>query len=95
MDQLISEYHILRQVICDVLEKDKPLNPVEREVIVCSIEQAVNDAASEFSATLKDLKDQMTQILAHDLRNPLTTAKISTQLIMRTRARSFLKKIEE
>lgn len=82
MDQLIFEYHILRQVIFDVLEKEKKLNPVEREVIVCSIEQAVNDAATEFSNYMRNLREQVTQVLAHDLRNPLTTAKISTQLIL-------------
>lgn len=82
IDQLISEYQILRQVIFDVMEEGK-LNPVEREVIVCSIEQAVNDAATEFSDHLKKLKEQMAQVLAHDLRNPLTTAKISSQLILK------------
>ncbi len=83
INQLISEYHILRQVIFQVLDKEKPMNQVEREVVLSSIEQAVNDAATEFSDRLKDLKVQMTQILAHDLRNPLTTAKISAQLIKR------------
>lgn len=82
MDQMILEYHILRQVICDVLEEEAPLTPVEREVIVCSVEQAVNDAATQFSDTLKELQDQLTQTLAHDLRNPIASAKLSAQLIM-------------
>ena len=38
MDQLILEYHILRQVICDELEKEAILSPAEREIIVSSIE---------------------------------------------------------
>lgn len=81
MDQMILEYHILRQVICDVLETEAILTPVEREVIVCSIEQAVNDAATQFSDTLRDLQDQLAQTLAHDLRNPLSTVKVSAQMI--------------
>jgi hypothetical protein len=32
MDQLIFEYHILRQVICDVMEEEAPLSEIEREV---------------------------------------------------------------
>lgn len=83
MDQLILEYHILRQVICDVLEQENVLSPVEREVIVCSIEQAVNDAATEFSDTLRDIQDQLSHTLAHDLRTPITAAKTSAQLILR------------
>lgn len=83
MDQMIMEYHILRQVICDVLEKDKPLTDVEMEVITCSVEQAVNDAATEFSDTLRDIQEQFSQTLAHDLRSPLTSAKMSAQMILR------------
>lgn len=84
LDQLVFEYHILRQVICDVLEKDGMLlTPVEREIIVCSIEQAVNDAATEFSDCLRDIQEQLSHTLAHDLRTPITTAKTSAQLILR------------
>lgn len=83
MDQLITEYHILRQVLCDVMEEEVPLTVLEREVIVCSIEQAVNDAATEYSNILKGLKERISSTLTHDLRNPLTSTKISAQLVLR------------
>lgn len=84
MDQMILEYHILRQVICDVMEDENVLlSPVDREVIVCSIEQAVNDAATEFSNTLKDIQEKLAHTLAHDLRNPIAAAKVSASLILR------------
>lgn len=81
MDQMILEYHILRQVICDLMEKEAILSPVEREVIVCSIEQAVNDAATQFSDTLRDFQNQLSHTLAHDLRNPLSTLKMCAQML--------------
>jgi len=81
--QVITEYHVLRQVICDVLEETAPLTPVEREIIICSLEQAVNDAASQFSDTLWDIQEQFTHTLAHDLRNPISAAKTSAQMILR------------
>jgi len=83
IDQLITEYHILRQVLCDVMTEEAPLTDFELEVIISSIEQAVNDAATEYSDTLKGLKDKMTNTLTHDLRNPLTSTKISAQLVLR------------
>ncbi len=84
MDQMILEYHILRQVVCDVMEEDQILlTPVEREVIVCSVEQAVNDAATEFSNTLKSIQEKLSHTLAHDLRNPIAAAKVSANLILR------------
>lgn len=82
MDQLIFEYHILRQVICEIMEVEAPLTLDEREIIICAVEQAVNDAATEFSDTLHDLQDKFTHTLVHDLRNPITAAKLSVQLLI-------------
>lgn len=83
IDQVIFEYHILRQVIFDYMEEEEPLSSVEREVILCSIEQAVNDAATEYSNTLRDVSDLLTKTLAHDFRTPLQVAKLNLQLILR------------
>ncbi|MBC7691803.1 MAG: sensor histidine kinase [Methylotenera sp.] len=83
MDQMIFEYHILRQVICDVMEETRPLKAIEREVIVCAIEQAVNDAATQFSDTLRELQEKLASALTHDMRGPVTSAKINAQMILR------------
>lgn len=83
MDQLIFEYHILRQVVCDVMEAEAPLSPEEREIIVCAVEQAVNDAATQFSKSLRDVQEQFTQTLAHDLRSPITGARLCADLILK------------
>jgi signal transduction histidine kinase len=81
IDQMIFEYHILRQVIGEVMEEEAPLTPTEMEIITCSIEQAVNDAATEFSDTLRDIQEKLMATLAHDLRSPLTSAKLYTQML--------------
>lgn len=83
IDQLIYEYHILRQVTCEVLERKESLSSNMREIIVAYIEAAVNFAATEFSKTLKDIQDQLSRTLAHDLRNPIAIAKASAELILR------------
>ncbi len=83
MDQMIFEYHILREVICDVMEEEKPLSPIEREVIVCAIEQSVNDAATQFSKTLRSIQERLTSTLTHDLRGQIVVAKLSAELLIR------------
>ena len=83
MDQLIFEYQILRQVICEVLEEENPITEIEREVIICAIEQAVNDAATEFSETLHKLQEKFTYTLAHDLLTPITSAKLALQIVIK------------
>lgn len=87
ISQLILEYHILRQVIFQVLEEDVPLEVRERDIIIDSIEQAVNDAASQFSQTLRDIQEMFMVTLTHDLRGPVNIVKMGTQLILRRFAR--------
>lgn len=83
LHEVIFEFHILRQVLFEVLENDVPLNRTERDIILDSIEQAVNDAASGFSDTLKDIQEHFAVTLTHDLRGPLTASKAAAQLILR------------
>lgn len=83
MTQLILEYHILRQVIFQVLEEEAPLDVRERDIIIDSIEQAVNDAATQFSQTLRDIQEMFMVTLTHDLRGPVNVIKLGTQLILR------------
>ncbi|MDZ4815430.1 MAG: HAMP domain-containing sensor histidine kinase [Verrucomicrobiota bacterium] len=81
MDQMIFEYHILREVIFDVLEEHEQVSIVDREVITCGIEQAVNDAATQFSETLRLVQEAVAATLTHDLRGPITSAKLYAQII--------------
>ena len=83
MNQLIFEYHILRQVIFQILEEEAPLEVRERDIIIDSIEQAVNDAATQFSQTLRDIQELFMVTLTHDLRNPLNVIKMGTHLTLR------------
>jgi signal transduction histidine kinase len=83
ISQLIFEYHLLRQVIFQVLEEEAPLEVRDRDIIIGSIEQAVNDAATQFSETLRDIQELFMVTLTHDLRNPINVVKMGTQLILR------------
>ncbi|HEY9909364.1 MAG TPA: HAMP domain-containing sensor histidine kinase [Thermosynechococcaceae cyanobacterium] len=83
MSQLIFEYHLLRQVIFQVLEEEAPLEVRDRDIIITSLEQAVNDAATQFSQTLQDIQELFMVTLTHDLRNPINVVKMGTQLMLR------------
>ena len=83
MTELIFEYQLLRQVIFQVLEEEAPLGVQDRDIIIGSIEQAVNDAATQFSETLRDIQELFMVTLTHDLRNPINVVKMGTQLTLR------------
>ncbi len=88
LHEVILEFHILRQVIFDVLEKQATLASKDRDIILDTIEQAVNDAAGGFSDTLKELQEHFAITLTHDLRGPLTISKAAAQMILRRPDRS-------
>ncbi len=83
MNQLIFEYHILRQVIFQVLEEEAPLSVRDRDIIIGSVEQAVNDAATQFSETLQDIQELLMVTITHDLRGPINVVRMGTQLTLR------------
>ncbi len=83
LSEVISEYHILREVIFQVLEEEDPLSKDERDIILDSIEQIINDAAVKFTQVHSDIQQKFINTLTHDLKSPLTVAKASAQLILK------------
>lgn len=83
LTEVIFEYHILREVIFDVLEEKEQLSKDHRDIIFSSIEQAVNDAAVKFSEVHADIQQKFVSTLTHDLKTPLTSAKLAAQLILK------------
>ncbi len=82
LPQLMFEYSILRQIIFQILEAEAPLAARERDIIISSLEQAVSDAATQFSQTLQDIQELFMVTLTHDLRGPLNVIKMGAQLTL-------------
>ena len=83
LTEVIFEYHILREVIFQVLEEEGQLPQIHRDIILDSIEQAVNDAAVKFSEVHADIQQRFINTLTHDLRTPISAAKLSAELILK------------
>lgn len=81
LTEVIFEYHILREVIFEILELDGTLGGIQRDIILDSLEQAVNDAAVEFSEVHTDLQQKFVDTLSHDLMNPIAATKMNAALI--------------
>jgi signal transduction histidine kinase len=83
LEEVIFEYRILRQVILQVLGEEVKLSAVELEIITDFIEQAVTDAAVEFVAVEQESSERFTAVLSHDLRGPITAARMNAEMIVR------------
>jgi len=83
LTEVILEYHLMREVVFEMLEVEAPLNQTERDIVLDSIEQAVNDAAVRFSEVHADIQEKFVNTLTHDLKTPITSAKMNAQLILK------------
>ena len=82
LTEVIFEYHILREVIFQILESEGPVTQAQRDIILDSIEQAVNDAAVEFCGIHAEIQQKFINTLTHDLKTPITAAKMNADLIL-------------
>lgn len=81
--QVISEYRILRQSILEEVGEFSEASSREQNRFIEGIEMGMSEAASSFTQDQYNIRDQFISLLAHDLRNPLTAARSSAQLIIR------------
>lgn len=83
LNEVIVEYHILREVLFQVLEEDGPLAQGPRDIVLDSIEQAVNDAVVKFTELHTDLQQTFIHTLTHDLKTPIWVARTNANLILK------------
>lgn len=81
LEDVISEYQLLREVLLDVLERGEPLTSRERTVLHASLDQAMMRACAAYVLVQEGLREQFLAVLAHDLRGPLAAASTAISLI--------------
>ena len=83
LEDLITEYKILRQVLSEVLEENSALSIDERTTLNTSVDQMIMEACTGYALVQSSFRDQFFATVAHDLRNPLSAAQASAALIAR------------
>ena len=81
--EVIFEYHILREVLFEVLETEGPMPKTRRDIVLDAIEQAVNDAVVEFTEVHADIQQKFFDTLTHDLRTPVAVARMNAQATLK------------
>jgi signal transduction histidine kinase len=83
LEDLITEYKILRQILADVLDENSALPRDERNTLNASLDQMLIEACAGYALVQSSFRDQFFATVAHDLRNPLGAAQASAALIAR------------
>ena len=83
VEQVIAEYRILREVLLEIGEEHRSFTTNERFVVHSIIDHAIADAVGAYTEVYNELQEQFTAVLSHDLRNPLSAARSTAQMILR------------
>jgi signal transduction histidine kinase len=83
LEDLITEYRILRQVLAEVLDENRALSADERNTLNTSLDQMIMEACTGYALVQSSFRDQFFATVAHDLRNPLGAAQANAALIAR------------
>ncbi|MGB3183532.1 MAG: sensor histidine kinase [Cyclobacteriaceae bacterium] len=81
IQQVIHEYIILHRVVTKFLREHDTFGPNIADLIKYIIETAILRSAASFNQSLQEMQEVMMGTLAHDLRNPLSTAYALLQLM--------------
>jgi signal transduction histidine kinase len=80
---LINEYQIFRRTVFEVLHRhEMRLSHHEILIINAFFDMGIRESVNAFSLVQSALREQFIAALTHDLRDPLSTAKLAVELIM-------------
>lgn len=82
-EHIVTEYQILRLIICKFLKEHETLTPEINEFITLSIESACICSCRGFFETFMSLREHFMLTLSHDLRSPLAMAKVASEYILK------------
>ncbi len=81
---LIHEMQLFKRVLFARMEQaGTPLDLQQRALIASSIDNMMRDSANAFSAVQAALREQFVAAITHDLRTPLSNARMAAELIER------------
>ncbi|MEO5970707.1 MAG: HAMP domain-containing sensor histidine kinase [Bdellovibrionia bacterium] len=81
--ELIKEYQILKDTLLEVLSEGTKLSKRDTNIITASVDNAMEASLWAYFMVHQGLREQFVAILTHDLRNPLSAIKASSELILR------------
>ena len=81
VEEIVREYIIFHQVITRLIDENKILDLEAINFIKYLIETAILESVTSFSESLQEMQTKLIGTLAHDIRNPLSAARMATEMI--------------
>ncbi|HUS33218.1 MAG TPA: ATP-binding protein [Kofleriaceae bacterium] len=81
LETLTREYSKIRLVVLRMLGKEKDLDPESMLRLHEGMDRAMHDAIRSYAMKREEVRERFMAILGHDLRDPLSTVKISANIL--------------
>ncbi|MGB3464493.1 MAG: sensor histidine kinase [Cyclobacteriaceae bacterium] len=92
--EVIREYIIIHRTITETLKKYGVYKVYVADVLKYIIETAILRSTEAFANSVQEMQEKLVGTLAHDIRNPLTVAQASMQLIDGEHSEKNLEKLK-
>ncbi|HKL37069.1 MAG TPA: sensor histidine kinase [Salegentibacter sp.] len=79
--QILKEYVIFHRVLTELLLDNKVYNEEVGIILKYTLETAMLNSASSFNDSMQEMREKLIGTLAHDIRNPISTAYFALQII--------------
>ena len=94
IDQIIYEYIVFHRIITDFLIANDIYSNEISDRVKYSIETSMMFSSAAFSSSLTEMRQKLLRILAHDLRNPISTALLGVGMMERGDKKEHFEKIK-
>ena len=94
IDQVIREYITLHRVLTNTLIAEAAYDTEVSQLLKYTIENIIMFATTAFNESLDEMRQKMIRILAHDLRNPISSAYLALDVMDKEIEQQNLEKIK-
>ena len=81
VEQVIREYILLNRVLTAFLRRGGKYNTEVADFLRMLIENAILKSSSAFSRAIREMQEKLVGTLAHDIRNPISSAILGLQML--------------
>ncbi len=81
VEQVVHEYIIFHRTLTKFLKKHNSYDEKIADLLKYVIETSVLTSVGSFSASIQEMQEKLIGTLAHDIRNPLSAAQMSLEML--------------
>lgn len=95
VDQIIYEYIVFHKIVSEILISANTFSHEVSHMLKYAVETAMMFSSAAFNDSLNDMRQKLVRVLAHDLRNPVSSALLGVELMNRDEEKERFEKIKK